>query len=440
MANNMELQMVIKAQDRASKDIKKVQKQMKGITKEMKTQQKTAKKGGSIFSKAFAMKAIAVGALYKGVKSVTEAFIKQERAEKRLETLAMNVTGTTKEQIEGLKEQAKALQKVTTIGDEVTMVGQSQLATFQLQTKTIKKLTPSLLDMATAVYGVNVTQEQMIMVSNLAGKAMMGQTGALSRYGITLDETQRKLLQQGDEMERASAMAEILKQNFGGLAGEMKNTLEGQIVSVKNQFGDMKEMVGEKLMPVLLDGLTWLSETGLPAVESAGATLASAWNTNFLGIKSITLTVIKIIKLAIDGWITAIELAIDAWGRAVKAYEAMKRAIGRGGIQTPGIANPVGAGDVVGGSSPKVKSAFGGYTMPNQPRIVGERGQEVFVPNSAGRIIPNDKLGNSGVNININVDASGNSDANSIAGAIKLEIENLARSMQLKTLGVPSNI
>tara|TARA_A100001515_G_scaffold8230_1_gene6880 strand:- start:4284 stop:6368 length:2085 start_codon:yes stop_codon:yes gene_type:complete len=52
--------------------------------------------------------------------------------------------------------------------------------------------------------------------------------------------------------------------------------------------------------------------------------------------------------------------------------------------------------------------ANGGRPPANRPSIVGEKGPEIFVPSSAGTIIPNNKIGG-GVtnNIVVNVDASG---------------------------------
>jgi lambda family phage tail tape measure protein len=48
-----------------------------------------------------------------------------------------------------------------------------------------------------------------------------------------------------------------------------------------------------------------------------------------------------------------------------------------------------------GGSSVPGR-ALGGPVLPNQPYIVGEKGPEIFLPNAAGNIIPNNKLGSSG--------------------------------------------
>ena len=49
--------------------------------------------------------------------------------------------------------------------------------------------------------------------------------------------------------------------------------------------------------------------------------------------------------------------------------------------------------------------ADGGRPPTGKPSIVGERGPELFVPDSAGTIIPNEEL--MGGNVTVNVDASG---------------------------------
>ena len=53
--------------------------------------------------------------------------------------------------------------------------------------------------------------------------------------------------------------------------------------------------------------------------------------------------------------------------------------------------------------------ANGGRPPVGRPSIVGERGPELFVPSSAGQIIPNNKMGGTTNNIVVNVDASGSS-------------------------------
>ena len=84
--------------------------------------------------------------------------------------------------------------------------------------------------------------------------------------------------------------------------------------------------------------------------------------------------------------------------------------------------------------------ANGGQPPVNKISVVGERGPELFVPRSAGTVIPNNQLGGESVtnNIVVNVDASGTSvqgsdpEANQfgeqLAAAIQAEIINQKRS------------
>ena len=79
--------------------------------------------------------------------------------------------------------------------------------------------------------------------------------------------------------------------------------------------------------------------------------------------------------------------------------------------------------------------AKGGRPPVGRPSIVGEKGPELFVPDRAGTIIPNNAMGST--NIVVNVDASGSSvesDGNgqqfgeALATAIQLELVKQKRS------------
>ena len=84
--------------------------------------------------------------------------------------------------------------------------------------------------------------------------------------------------------------------------------------------------------------------------------------------------------------------------------------------------------------------AAGGRPPVGRPSIVGEKGPELFVPSTAGTIIPNNKIGGGGVvnNITISVDASGSSVegdeqqgrelGRAIASAVQSEIINQKRA------------
>lgn len=248
---SLQLKMLIEAVNKTEAALKSTQEDLKKVQEQIDKTSESSKRSSEAFQKSAVIFAAAGAAAVVALKGWLDAAIEQERAETRLNTLLKNVTGTTQENIQALKDQASALQQVGVVGDEATMVGQSQLATFALQAKTIEMLTPAMLDLTVATKGVNATQEDMINIGNLVGKVMQGQIGALSRVGVTFNEAQGEILKTGTEMEKAAILAEILEQNFGGLNEAMRETTEGQLVAAKNAWGDFKELLGAQLIPIV---------------------------------------------------------------------------------------------------------------------------------------------------------------------------------------------
>jgi hypothetical protein len=72
------------------------------------------------------------------------------------------------------------------------------------------------------------------------------------------------------------------------------------------------------------------------------------------------------------------------------------------------------------GSRPMSPRAIGGSVQAGQPYMVGERGQEMFVPNQSGAIIPNNKMGGSGVTINQTINIS-----TGVAQTVRAEVANM---------------
>jgi len=237
----------------------------------------------------------------------------QVKSEARLEQLMMNVKGTTLENVDAMKKYAGELQGVTTIGDEATIQGASQLATFQLQSSTIKTLLPSLQDLAVSQYGVSVSGDQMQQMANLMGKVMTGNVGALTRYGVTLNENQKKMLANGTETEKAAMLVEVLGQNFGGLSEAMANTPEGKIIQVKNAWGDMQEVIGSKLYPVVTSFFGTVASV-MPSVQNI---VVSA-------IDSASVPLVWIKDNVLPPLVTAFQ---SVWNFGVSAFNNIKTAV-----------------------------------------------------------------------------------------------------------------
>ena len=98
----------------------------------------------------------------------------------------------------------------------------------------------------------------------------------------------------------------------------------------------------------------------------------------------------------------------------------------KGGI-TSGFFGSIGSalGDTV---TSLIGLQGGGYTAPNQAYLVGERGAEVFVPRTAGNIIPNNQMGG-GVTVNQNISFS-----TGIVPTVRAEVLNLLPTIKQETI------
>lgn len=267
-----------------------------------------------------AKKVTGVVAAYAGFSQVKNfmtdcvtGVLELERANERLGTLMMNVKDTTQAQVDEIIKYGDALELVTTIEGDATVVGASQLATFQLQGDTIKTLLPALQDLAVSSYGVSVSQEQMQSMANLLGKVMTGSTSALTRYGVIMDENQKKILQTGTESERAAILVEVLGQNFGGLAESMAKTPEGRIVQLRNAWGSVKDIVGYGVLPAITSVVTFLASK-IPAAQAVMTKAVDAVKVPFIWIKDNILPPL----------VTAFQ---NVWNYGVSAFNNIKSAV-----------------------------------------------------------------------------------------------------------------
>lgn len=208
-----------------------------------------------------------------GIKSAMSAYEVQNAAETKLTEIYKTRMGATKQAAQATIELAGALQKEGVIGDEVAISGAQQLATFAKYPETVNSLMPAMNNLLAQQHGLNATTQDATGIANLMGKAMMGQTGALTRVGITFDETQEKILKTGTEEERAAVLAEVVTQNVGNMNQALAQTDAGKIAQMKNSFGDLTEQLGGAFAPVLADIAKWMSANLVPAIQKVMSVL-----------------------------------------------------------------------------------------------------------------------------------------------------------------------
>ena len=137
----------------------------------------------------------------------------------------------------------------------------------------------------------------------------------------------------------------------------------------------------------------------------------------------------KILGQAFENLGTAISIVIDLFATLVdvvnKAFNAIKNIVNF--IKNNPVTQAIGGAidNVFGGGR-----ANGGSVNAGTAYVVGERGAELFVPNTSGTIIPNGGSGGGGSTINVTV--NGAIDAEGTARTI---VDVLNRSFSRGTLG-----
>lgn len=165
-----------------------------------------------------------------GVKSV-KAYGEQETAVAALNQALVNQGKFSEATSKDLQNYAASLQKATTYGDELIIGVQAQLASFGLEGEELKKTTKATLDLAAA------KKIDLRSAADLLGKAFVGETGTLSRYGIVLGDNIPKT-------EKFAVAMDKVNQMFGGQAEARARTFTGQVEQLGNAFSDLQEEIG----------------------------------------------------------------------------------------------------------------------------------------------------------------------------------------------------
>ena len=178
-------------------------------------------------------------ALVQGLGKAIEEAAKAEAVDVRLAQAIRNSGQSVDEVLPKLKAQASALQDVTGVGDETIKSGQALLVGLgRLRGEGLERATKATLDFSVA------TGMDLDAAFKLVAKAAAGQTSALSRYGIKVDESIPK-------QERFNAVLGKMEEVAGGQAQARLRTYEGRVAEFHERIGDLREELGGPFRDVM---------------------------------------------------------------------------------------------------------------------------------------------------------------------------------------------
>jgi len=205
-----------------------------------------AARGMHSLSSALKVAAAAFASVQVGrfLRDSIRAAAEQEAIFRRLAASMGNV-GVAYNQVAGdLQSLFAELQRTTVYGDtDSAQALQRLIAVTQDYDASLKLLAPTL-DMAAA------NTMDVAMAGEVVGRAIAGNIGSLSRFGVVLDAATKELLQNADAAGRAAIMARVLRERFGGAAAAELDTYAGRTKKLANYYSDLRETIGAVITSV----------------------------------------------------------------------------------------------------------------------------------------------------------------------------------------------
>lgn len=190
----------------------------------------------------FVITASDIARVFTGITSVIgdsiDAFAESELAAKKLDAALARLGPSAAGVSAALQDQARALQETTVFSDDAIVAGQALLANFTQSEDQLKSGTTAALDFAVAT-GTDLRSAFLLL-----GKAAEGNTAALSRYGVVIDDAT-------PATEKFAAAVEGLNNLFGGQAAAQAETYSGRIAQLKNQLVQVQVGFGRLFVEVI---------------------------------------------------------------------------------------------------------------------------------------------------------------------------------------------
>lgn len=319
----------------------------------------------------------------------TKAAVEDAAAQEHLANTLANTVGNSKALVAQTEDFISKLMKASTFTDDEL---RPAFETFALTTKSVEesqKLLGIAMDVAA---GKNIDLET---ATKAVAKANEGQLAAANKLVPGLVDVK-------DETLGAKDAVALLAQTFDGQAKAATETTAGKMQNLKRDLGEASEAMGSKLMPAVAAFAGFATDTLLPTLDKLsggngafvllGVALAGPVLSNVAKVK----TAIDALNLTLDSTAVKASAALGALGIVVSGTNIMVQNAKKAGGSTWNKATHFLLGnsdvsDFIGGLF-----AAGGRPPLGKASIVGERGPELFVPDTSGTIIPNGAWGMGG--------------------------------------------
>lgn len=190
----------------------------------------------------------------------------QQTAERQLQNVLRNAGSA--DAYENILKKASYLQSQTMYGDEAYLTGAAELSRGLTDDRAISLMMDTLSNYAAGMSGgQEVDASGMASYAEQLTRALNGSYTMLERNNFKITDEQKAIIENGNDMQKALVISEVVNQSWGNLAKEMAELPTGKVTQFKNTWGDFREEIGERLQPAIARFVDTL-ENHLPKIES----------------------------------------------------------------------------------------------------------------------------------------------------------------------------
>jgi hypothetical protein len=279
-----------------------------------------------------------------------KAAIADEQAQLKLANALKAATGATDAQIKATEDMILQTSLATGVADDQLRPALQRLAVSTKDTVEAQKLLSLALDISKA------SGKDLETVANALGRAQDGNVTSLGRLGLGLSKAELATLSFTEIQTKLSDL-------YGGAAAANAETFQGKIDRLKVAFDEAKESLGVALLPTVERFITFLNNTGIPALNAfiAGLTgdqgLSAAVAENQKGFETFGKVVTGIIGI-VQGFITlireAVGVLVEFANQAIRVINVVRPDSDIGYIPNPSL-----TGSMLGQSVPSVPTSTG---------------------------------------------------------------------------------
>ena len=186
-----------------------------------------------------------IGIYIGRINALVQEYQDAVQGETMLTTVMRQRMTVTRDSVQSILDMANAMEKTGIYEADMIVAGAQELATYVSEVETLKTLIPAMTDLVAQRKGYVATSGDFVSVATMMGKVMQGMTSSLQRVGYVFTEDEKKILETGNEMERAAMLAQIITQNVGPMNKALASTDMGNIAQMGNRVNAVKESLGE---------------------------------------------------------------------------------------------------------------------------------------------------------------------------------------------------